>query len=96
MNITGARAKKVIFGGLGLVTVLKSFYNVEGGHRAVLFNRISGLKDEVLIHIHRSCNFLITFFLNCSYVLLLILCLRFKYWCIYCSMLCCGIHAGVS
>ncbi|XVE49986.1 hypothetical protein DITRI_Ditri01bG0125900 [Diplodiscus trichospermus] len=36
-----------IFGGLGLYGVANSLYNVEGGHRAIVFNRILGIKDKV-------------------------------------------------
>lgn len=52
-------AKVAVLGGLGLYTALNSFYNVEGGHRAIVFNRLGGIKDEVLFspltylfHIH--------------------------------------------
>ncbi|RWR77709.1 prohibitin-1, mitochondrial [Cinnamomum micranthum f. kanehirae] len=40
-------AKVAVLGGLGLYTALNSFYNVEGGHRAIVFNRLVGIKDEV-------------------------------------------------
>ncbi|KAL6975891.1 Prohibitin-1, subunit of the prohibitin complex (Phb1p-Phb2p) [Sarracenia purpurea var. burkii] len=33
--------------GLGAYGVANSFYNVDGGHRAIVFNRIVGVKDEV-------------------------------------------------
>ncbi|XP_021843399.2 prohibitin-1, mitochondrial [Spinacia oleracea] len=33
--------------GLGAYGVSHSMYNVEGGHRAIVFNRISGIKDKV-------------------------------------------------
>ncbi|XWS68704.1 hypothetical protein CRYUN_Cryun04dG0114300 [Craigia yunnanensis] len=36
-----------VFGGLGLYGVANSLYNVEGGHRAIVFNRILGIKDKV-------------------------------------------------
>lgn len=36
-----------IIGGLGLYAAAKSLYNVEGGHRAIVFNRLVGIKDEV-------------------------------------------------
>lgn len=38
-----------IVGGLGLYAATNSLYNVEGGHRAIVFNRIAGIKDKVLI-----------------------------------------------
>lgn len=39
--------KVALVGGAGLYAVLNSFYNVEGGHRAIVFNRIEGIKDKV-------------------------------------------------
>jgi hypothetical protein len=36
-----------IVGGIGLYAVSNSLYNVEGGHRAIVFNRIDGVKDQV-------------------------------------------------
>ena len=42
-----ALVKVALVGGAGLYAVLNSFYNVEGGHRAIVFNRIQGIKDNV-------------------------------------------------
>ncbi|KAM5578232.1 prohibitin-1, mitochondrial [Rosa sericea] len=42
-----ALIKVGIIGGLGLYGVANSLYNVEGGHRAIVFNRIIGVKDKV-------------------------------------------------
>ncbi|CAN6297102.1 unnamed protein product [Urochloa humidicola] len=39
--------KVALLGGAGLYAVLNSFYNVEGGHRAIVFNRIEGIKEKV-------------------------------------------------
>ncbi|KAI4378337.1 hypothetical protein MLD38_015828 [Melastoma candidum] len=36
-----------VLGGIGLYAAGNSLYNVEGGHRAIMFNRISGIKDKV-------------------------------------------------
>jgi len=36
-----------IIGGLGLYGATHSLYNVEGGHRAIMFNRLVGIKDKV-------------------------------------------------
>lgn len=36
-----------VFAGLGVYGVANSLYNVDGGHRAVIFNRIVGVKDKV-------------------------------------------------
>jgi hypothetical protein len=43
----GALVKAALVGGAGLYAALNSFYNVEGGHRAIVFNRIEGIKDKV-------------------------------------------------
>ena len=44
-----ALIKLGVVGGLGLYGAINSLYNVEGGHRAIVFNRIIGVKDKVLI-----------------------------------------------
>ncbi|GAB2280341.1 Prohibitin-1, subunit of the prohibitin complex (Phb1p-Phb2p) [Dionaea muscipula] len=36
-----------ILGGLGIYGIANSLYNVDGGHRAIVFNRIYGIKDKV-------------------------------------------------
>lgn len=38
-----------IIGALGLYGAANSLYNVEGGHRAIMFNRIVGVKDQVIV-----------------------------------------------
>lgn len=43
-----ALLKLGVIGGLGLYGAANSLYNVEGGHRAIMFNRLVGVKDEVL------------------------------------------------
>jgi len=46
--VGGSALLKVgLLGGAGLYAVLNSFYNVEGGHRAIVFNRIEGIKEKV-------------------------------------------------
>ncbi|XP_023525683.1 prohibitin-1, mitochondrial [Cucurbita pepo subsp. pepo] len=42
-----ALVKIGIIGGLGLYAAANSLYNVEGGHRAIVFNRVVGVKDKV-------------------------------------------------
>lgn len=42
-----ALLKVGIIGGLGLYAAANSLYNVEGGHRAIVFNRLVGIKDKV-------------------------------------------------
>ncbi|KAF3671075.1 Prohibitin-6, mitochondrial [Capsicum annuum] len=46
----GAASALIKFGivaGLGVYGVANSLYNVEGGHRAIVFNRIGGVKNKV-------------------------------------------------
>ena len=40
-------AKLALFAGVGVYGLANSIYNVDGGHRAIVFNRISGIKDKV-------------------------------------------------
>uniref|UniRef100_A0A0C9S1S5 Prohibitin n=1 Tax=Wollemia nobilis TaxID=56998 RepID=A0A0C9S1S5_9CONI len=42
-----ALTKAAVIGGLGIYAAFNSLYNVEGGHRAIVFNRIVGVKDRV-------------------------------------------------
>lgn len=42
-----ALIKVGILGAIGLYGAANSLYNVEGGHRAIVFNRIYGVKDKV-------------------------------------------------
>ena len=44
-----ALIKLGVIGGLGLYGAMNSLYNVEGGHRAIVFNRLGGIKDKVVI-----------------------------------------------
>ncbi|CAN7134768.1 unnamed protein product [Brassica rapa subsp. narinosa] len=51
-NVPGSPAlsallKVSVIGGLGLYAITNSLYNVEGGHRAVMFNRLTGIKEKV-------------------------------------------------
>ncbi|KAH0451169.1 hypothetical protein IEQ34_018468 [Dendrobium chrysotoxum] len=39
--------KVALIGGAGVYAALNSLYNVDGGHRAIVFNRIQGIKDKV-------------------------------------------------
>ncbi|KAL3645436.1 Prohibitin-1, subunit of the prohibitin complex (Phb1p-Phb2p) [Castilleja foliolosa] len=50
MPVGGAASALIKLGvvaGLGIYGVANSLYNVEGGHRAIVFNRITGIKDKV-------------------------------------------------
>ncbi|XP_050207985.1 prohibitin-1, mitochondrial [Mercurialis annua] len=60
MNFNAAKVPKVpggaaasaliklgVIGGLTVYAAANSLYNVEGGHRAIMFNRITGVKDKV-------------------------------------------------
>lgn len=42
-----------IIGGVSLYVAFKFLYNVEGGHRAIVFNRIHGIKDRVNLSRHK-------------------------------------------
>lgn len=44
-----ALIKLGIIGGLGVYAAANSLYNVEGGHRAIVFNRVVGIKDKVCV-----------------------------------------------
>ncbi|XP_010542894.1 PREDICTED: prohibitin-2, mitochondrial [Tarenaya hassleriana] len=51
-NVPGSPAlsallKVSVIGGLGVYGIANSLYNVEGGHRAIMFNRLTGIKDKV-------------------------------------------------
>lgn len=46
-NGAGRLVQAVLFGGAALYGASQSLFNVEGGHRAIVFNRISGIKDKV-------------------------------------------------
>lgn len=37
----------VVLGGAAAWGVSNSLFNVEGGHRAIVFNRVAGIKDTV-------------------------------------------------
>ncbi|KAM0928436.1 hypothetical protein ACQ4PT_002480 [Festuca glaucescens] len=43
----GALVKLALAGGAVWFTASKTLYNVEGGHRAIVFNRLEGIKDKV-------------------------------------------------
>ena len=44
----GTLIKIGVLGGLGLYGATNSLYNVDGGHRAIMFNRIAGIKEKVV------------------------------------------------
>lgn len=46
----GGLARVLIGGGLAVYGAANSLFNVEGGHRAIVFNRLVGIKDEVSLH----------------------------------------------
>ncbi|GMN51645.1 hypothetical protein TIFTF001_020796 [Ficus carica] len=46
-NAASAFLKVGILAGIGVYGAANSLYNVEGGHRAVVFNRIGGIKEKV-------------------------------------------------
>lgn len=40
-------ASLLLVGGAAVYGISNSLFNVEGGHRAIVFNRIGGIKDKV-------------------------------------------------
>lgn len=57
MSAAASKLRKVLvrlglIGGIGLYAAYHSLYNVEGGHRAIVFNRIHGVKDRVNLSKH--------------------------------------------
>lgn len=50
-----ALAKVAVIGGLGLYGALNSLFNVEGGYRAIVFNRIDGIKNKVYYFFVGNC-----------------------------------------
>ncbi|KAK9915078.1 hypothetical protein WJX75_004457 [Coccomyxa subellipsoidea] len=46
-NGAGRLVQAVLFGGAAIYGASQSLFNVEGGHRAIVFNRISGIKEKV-------------------------------------------------
>ena len=52
MNIPSGPAaagvgRLLLLGGAAVVGAINSLFNVEGGHRAIVFNRLTGIKDTV-------------------------------------------------
>eukprot|EP00879_Flechtneria_rotunda_P022142 GHRR01023364.1.p1 GENE.GHRR01023364.1~~GHRR01023364.1.p1 ORF type:complete len:132 (+),score=17.43 GHRR01023364.1:182-577(+) len=43
----GGLARVLIGGGLAVYGATNSLFNVEGGHRGIVFNRLVGIKEEV-------------------------------------------------
>lgn len=43
----GRLLQVLVVGGAGVYGIANSLFNVEGGHRAIVFNRISGIKEQV-------------------------------------------------
>ncbi len=43
----GRLASTVLIGGAAIYGASQSLFNVEGGHRAIVFNRLTGIKERV-------------------------------------------------
>lgn len=43
----GRLATTVLIGGAAIYGASQSLFNVEGGHRAIVFNRLTGIKERV-------------------------------------------------
>ena len=50
-------AKVAAVGAIGLYVATNSLYNVEGGHRAIVFNRLEGIRDKVSSLLHFDLRF---------------------------------------
>ena len=50
-------AKVAAVGAIGLYVATNSLYNVEGGHRAIVFNRLEGIRDKVSSPLHFDLSF---------------------------------------
>jgi hypothetical protein len=50
-NAAGRLVRLVLFGGASIYGLTNSLFNVEGGHRAIVFNRLVGIKDRVRLMI---------------------------------------------
>ncbi|KAL5579836.1 hypothetical protein UlMin_012278 [Ulmus minor] len=48
-GVASALVQLGIIGGIGLYAATHSLYNVDGGHRAIVFNRILGVKDKFIL-----------------------------------------------
>lgn len=56
LPVGGAGGKLATVGllaGLGLYGLSEGLYNVEGGHRAIVFSRIGGIKDQVVTFLNQ-------------------------------------------
>ena len=51
-NAAAGVGRLLLLGGAAVVGAINSLFNVEGGHRAIVFNRLTGIKDTVP---HPSC-----------------------------------------
>ncbi|RRT75927.1 hypothetical protein B296_00030756 [Ensete ventricosum] len=73
-SAVGTLVKVALIGGTAVYAALNSLYNVDGGHRAIVFNRIVGIKDKVPTHDRRYRNFLLTGDLQNLFLLVLAVC----------------------
>jgi hypothetical protein len=46
-NNVGTVVRLAVFGSVAVYGATNSLFNVEGGHRAVVFNRVVGVKEDV-------------------------------------------------
>lgn len=51
-NAAGRLAGLILGGGALVYGASNSLFNVEGGHRAIVFNRVVGIKEEVRAMLH--------------------------------------------
>ena len=46
-KIISGIVQTAVFGGAGAYGLYHSFFNVEGGHRAIVYNRFVGIREKV-------------------------------------------------
>ena len=46
-NAAAGVGRLLLLGGAAVVGAINSLFNVEGGHRAIVFNPLTGIKDTV-------------------------------------------------
>ena len=56
-NAMGGLGRALLLGGATIYGAANSLFNVEGGHRAIVFNRLSGIKETVCWRRAALCTF---------------------------------------
>jgi len=48
-SVVSGVLQALVYGGAGTYGLYNSLFNVEGGHRAIVYNRFVGVKDKVRV-----------------------------------------------